>query len=54
MTDIGNASLRTASDFRQARRRAFREDLRCLLLKCPANLLPFEAVRESLHLTSYS
>jgi hypothetical protein len=54
MTDMGTASLHPVSDFRRARRRAFREDLRCLLIKCPVNLLPFDAVRESLHLTRYS
>ena len=54
MSDIGAVPLHTTSDFRQARRRAFQEDLRCLLLKRPVNLLPFEVVRENLHLTGYA
>jgi len=52
LTDSGVTS-RIASGFRKARRRAFQEDLRCIILKCPPNLLPFNAVQESLHLTHY-
>jgi hypothetical protein len=54
MADLGSSPLHTTLDFRQARRRAFQEDLRCLLLKRPANLLPFQAARDSLHLIKYA
>ncbi|MDY7040452.1 MAG: hypothetical protein SVX38_06285 [Chloroflexota bacterium] len=52
MTEASTA-LRTTSDFRRARRRASQEDLRCLLSRLPANLLPFEVVRQNLSLTNY-
>lgn len=44
------AQERTAHDFEQARRRAFMQDLLSYIRYEPVDLLPFETVREKLHL----
>lgn len=54
MAEANPMPLRMFTHFRRARRRAFQEDLLALLRKRPADLLPFEAVKENLHLANYS